>query len=229
MSTESVGFRVWAEGGSAVPFWYFPGMRRFLMKSYARSRAWLASLMLLAVAGCASGGMTNQADTSAGKSSAGSSAAAHNKPIRKPANKKTIAHVGSTITLGGNTSPGEKLAVTLVKYVPTTVATDQFTKPAPGKRFAALQFSFRNLGKSAYQDSPSNGAKVIDVKGQSFGSYPVGDVKAGPQFANGLVDILPGDKALGVIAFEVPKRATIAKVQFATDSGFGEVGEWRVG
>ncbi|HET9828809.1 MAG TPA: DUF4352 domain-containing protein [Nocardioidaceae bacterium] len=204
-------------------------MRRFVMQSCARSRAWLASLTLVAVAGCASGGMTNQADTPSGKSSGGSSATARNKPLGKPANKKTVAHVGSTITLGGNTSPGEKLAVTLVKYVPTTMATDQFSKPAPGKRFAAVQFRFRNLGRSAYQDSPSNGAKVIDVKGQSFGSYLVGDVKAGPQFAHGLVNILPRDKALGVIAFEVPKRATIAKVQFGTDSGFGEVGEWRVG
>jgi len=86
----------------------------------------------------------------------------------------------------------------------------------------------RNLGKSPYQDSPSNGAKVIDAKGQSFASTIAANVKAGPDFAGGQVNILPGDKALGVVVFEVSKKVKIAKVQFATDSGFGQVGEWRV-
>jgi hypothetical protein len=202
----------------------FLGDEAVHMQSHSRSTAWLASLALVVVAGCTSGGMTNAPDKSANKSSGASSPTAS-----KLAKKKTVAHVGSTITLGGNNAAGEKLAVTVVKYVPTTVSTDQFTKPAAGKRFAAVQFSLRNMGKSAYEDSPSNGAKVIDVKGQSFGSYLAGNVKAGPGFANGQVNILPGDKALGVVVFEVPKKVKLAKVQFGTDSGFGQVGEWRVG
>jgi hypothetical protein len=122
--------------------------------------AWLAAPVLV-VSGCTSSGMTNKQDSSTGESSAASSSAGTS------AKKQAAAKVGSTITLGGNNSQGEKLAVTVERYVPSTVSTDGFTKPAAGKRFAAVQFALRNLGTSPYQDAPANGAKVLDAKGQS--------------------------------------------------------------
>jgi hypothetical protein len=66
-----------------------------------------------------------------------------------------------------------------VRYVPVTASADQFTKPAPGKRFPAVQFRSQPRQRP-YQDSPSNGAKVVDAQGQSFASYLAGNVKAGP-------------------------------------------------
>lgn len=44
------------------------------------------------------------------------------------------------------------------------------------------------------------------------------------------VKLTSGDKALGYIAFQVPKASKIAKVQFSMDSGFAdETGEWQLG
>ncbi len=181
----------------------------------------------LALSACqSSGGVKTKADSP----STSSAKHANTSATVRPATSKptaTVAHVGATITLGGNEKPGEKLAVTVVKVAATTKATDGFTKPSRGMRFAAVQFRLRNVGKSTYSDSPDNDSKVFDRQGQSFGSYITGgNVKAGPGFANGTVNIAPGGAELGYLTFQVPRNFKIAKVQFGTDSGFGETAEW---
>ena len=93
----------------------------------------------------------------------------------------------------------------------------------------AVQFRVRNVGKVAYNDSPTNGAKVSDASGQQFDpSIMAQRVSAGPVLPAS-VKLAPGGTALGYIVFEVPKAAKIKSVQFGTDSGFGETGEWRIG
>ena len=135
--------------------------------------------------------------------------------------------MGDTITLTGN-ADGAKLEITMTKVAPTTKATDQFSTPQSGNRFMAVQFRIRNAGKVAYNDSPTNGAKVSDASGQQFDPTIVERVAAGPVLPAS-VKIAPGGTALGYIVFEVPKAAKIKSVQFGTDSGFGETGEWRIG
>lgn len=103
---------------------------------------------------------------------------------------------------------------------------DQFTTPDPGKRFVAVQFQIQNVGTAAYDDSPSNGAKVIDTSGQQFDST-IGDTTAGPSLPSD-TKIVPGQSALGFITFEIPTSSQLAAVQFGTDSGFGSTGQWAV-
>ena len=173
-------------------------------------------------------GVKTKADSpgSSHTKTANTTAATTHLPASKAATP-SAAHVGAAITLGGNNKPGEKLSVAVVKVAATTEATDGFTRPSKGMRFAAVQFRLHNLGKSTYTDSPDNGAKVFDQQGQSFGSYITGgNVKAGPGFASGTVNIAPGGSELGYVTFQVPRHFRIAKIQFGTDSGFGQTGEW---
>lgn len=142
-------------------------------------------------------------------------------PARSPS-----AAVGDTVELTGNLD-GESLAVTLVKLVDPAGAKNQYATPEAGTRFVAVQFRLKNTGTAVYNDSPSNGAKIVDTQGQQF-SPSYNDTGAGPSFP-GRVTVAPGDTGLGFLTFEVPKTSKIAKVQFAMNSGFSpNTGQWTV-
>jgi hypothetical protein len=136
------------------------------------------------------------------------------------------AAVGDTLDLTG-TEDGEALAVTVVKVVDPARAENEYSSPDAGKRFVAVQFRLKNTGTAVYSDSPSNGARLVDTQGQQFDTT-YEDTAAGPGFP-GSVTVAPGDTALGFITFEVPADSTIAKVQFAMNSGFAPTtGQWNV-
>ncbi|MGW7320022.1 DUF4352 domain-containing protein [Streptomyces sp. NPDC054865] len=136
------------------------------------------------------------------------------------------AAVGATLDLRGLTD-GEGLAVTLVKVVDQARTGNPYSAPDAGSRLVAVQFRLKNTGTDVYQDSPSNGAKVVDEQGQQFGSA-YQDTTAGPGFP-GSITVAPGDTGLGFITFEVPKASRVTKVQFAMNSGFSpNTGQWRV-
>lgn len=135
------------------------------------------------------------------------------------------ARLGQTIQLTGN-SDGEKIAVTPVKVIQTAKGADEFTSPDKGKRFFAVRFRIKDLGSASYNDAPSNGAEAIDSKGQQFDA-DINDIAEG-QSLPASTKLAPGESALGYIVFQVPKHATIVKIQFGEDSGFGQTGEWRL-
>ncbi|MEU4347018.1 DUF4352 domain-containing protein [Streptomyces sp. NPDC023838] len=140
--------------------------------------------------------------------------------------RASSATAGNTLDLTGN-NDGEKLAVTVVKVVDPAGAKNQYSSPDASMRFVAVQFRLKNTGTAVYNDSPSNGAKVVDTQGQQFDAT-YGDTNAGPAFP-GSVTIAPGDTGLGFITFEVSVASKIAKVQFAMNSGFsGNTGQWTV-
>ncbi len=136
-----------------------------------------------------------------------------------------IAHLGSSVTITGNNN--EELSVQLVKIVDPTASSDGFSSPDAGKRYVAAQFKLTNTGTVAYSDAPDNDAKVLDAQGQSF-SPDFTDTAAGPEFASNSVNIGPGASELGFITFQVTSGDPVAKVQFTTDSGFGQTAEWLV-
>ncbi|MFD4528612.1 DUF4352 domain-containing protein [Streptomyces sp. NPDC058470] len=144
-------------------------------------------------------------------------------PTPSPASS---AAVGDTLDLTGN-GDGEQLAVTVVKVVDPAGSKNEFSTPEAGTRFVAVQFRLKNTGTAVYDDSPSNGAKVVDAQGQQFDAT-IEDTTAGPSFPAS-VTVAPGDTGLGFITFEVPTASKIAKVQFALNSGFsGNTGQWNV-
>lgn len=141
---------------------------------------------------------------------------------------KSAAAVGDTISLHG-IDDGSRLDVTILKWADPVEATDSFLGPEAGKRWIAGQFQITNTGKATYTDSPSNGAQVVDGKGQHFAATISGGITNGPEMTAAL-KLPPGDKVLGWIVFEVPEATSkISKVQFAMDSGFAdETGQWTV-
>jgi len=118
--------------------------------------------VIAGIAGTASHTVTTGTAGQAGSSqsaTASASSSASSSPAR----------VGSTLTLTGN-DPGEKMAVTVTRVVSHAQPADEFSSPDPGKRFYAVQFRLADTGTTAYSDSPSNGAAVVDSAGQSYQS-----------------------------------------------------------
>ena len=180
------------------------------------------SLLLVATAACSAteDKVTNKPAQS-GPSSPGSSA-----PGQAATPAEEEAKVGDTLNLTGITD-GEKLAVTVVKIVDPARAENQFSTPEPGTRFVSVQFRLRNTGDQAYNDAPSNGAKVVDTEGQSFDASLLDETTAGPAFTTTTIAV--GSTGSGWITFEVPATSKLAKVQFTMNSGFSnDTGEWLV-
>lgn len=159
-------------------------------------------------------------------------------PSREPASKQptgeakaeeakkepSTASVGGAITLQG-TDPGLKVTATVNQLVNPATPAQDFMKPKSGNRFVALQVTLANVGQAVYSDSPTNGAMLIDGEGQQYRST-IYDVREGQSFG-GSATINAGDSRKGMIVFEVPESAKLAKFQFALNSGFADQkGEW---
>ncbi len=100
--------------------------------------------------------------------------------------------------------------------------------PEKGQRWVAVRVRLKNISSSTYDDSPDNGARVIDTKGQQFDTTITTGITAGALFP-GNVKIRPGSAAVGFMVFEVPKTAKLVTLQFGLDSGFADdFGEWEI-
>ncbi len=199
-------------------------MRRVLMLGWGLP-------LIVAVAGCSSG----QSVVTSPQSSSVSSPVSGTPSVSFGGTASSVptaslpasASVGDTLALSG-TSGGEKADVTVVKIVDPASAKEAFSSPKAGERLVAVQFRIRNTGTAVYDDSPSNGARLVDNEGQQFTARIATDTTAGPSFP-GSVMIAPGDTALGYITFTVPTASRVAKVQFALNSGFApSTGQWTV-
>jgi hypothetical protein len=141
------------------------------------------------------------------------------------------ADVGDAIVLSSTDDPNGtgtlRLAVKVENVVPTAFGRGAFENPRKGERFVAVRFVFKNIGATAYHDSPTFGAKAIDSAGHGY-DPTVATVSAGPGFAR-VVNLRHGQIRIGFIVFAVPKAARIVAVQYALNAGYApELGEWRV-
>lgn len=165
--------------------------------------------------------VTNAAPAATTASAGPASTSAPAKPAAP--SSAAPAKVGSAIVLAGQSS--EKMTVTLVKVTDPAKGADEYTTPAAGKHFVAVQLRLLNSGTVAYQDSPDNGARLVGADGSQF-DPTVATTTVGTGFG-GHVNVAPGATALGVITFEVPDGAKPAQFQFALDSGFADqTGQW---
>ena len=143
----------------------------------------------------------------------------------QPGAARPTQQSGRTLTLNG-TITGERIRVSFLRFVNNAHSKDTFFGPSAGKRYFAAQFRITNTGSVQYVDSPANGARVVDSRGNSYRTtFLVGSLREGKPF-DAAISLKTGDSALGYLVFEVPKRAKIHKVQFAENSGFGQVATW---
>ncbi|MFE6055067.1 DUF4352 domain-containing protein [Kitasatospora sp. NPDC056446] len=186
-----------------------------------------AALVTLSATACNSTAGSSVSTEAKQTAATGGSDAAKPAETKAADAPKAAAQVGDTIGLKGS-NPADTADVTLVKVVDNAEGDNEFTHPADGKRFVAVQFRIKASGKKAYSDAPSNGAKVLDAQGQAYGST-IADTKAGPSFQVP-ANIAPGESALGFVTFEVPKDVKLDKAQFGLDSGFApQTGQWKLG
>ena len=147
--------------------------------------------------------------------------------VGKKAKSATPAKIKQPITIRGN-EDGAKAQVTAVKFVNSVRSNDGFRPPDKGQRWVGVQFRIKNTGTVAYDDAPSNGAKVIDAHGQQFeADVTAFHINAGPMLP-AITKVAVGGSALGYLVFSVPKASKVAKIQFSEDSGFADTAEWVV-
>ncbi|MFB4272893.1 DUF4352 domain-containing protein [Nonomuraea sp. GTA35] len=89
------------------------------------------------------------------------------RPAEQPMQEQPApAAVGGAITLQG-LDPGLKMQVTVARLIDPATG-DQFSKPKSGNRLVAVEVTLANVGEAVYDDSPTNGALLIDGEGQQF-------------------------------------------------------------
>jgi hypothetical protein len=154
------------------------------------------------------------------------SARATAEPTGEPSAQPTAAKVGSPITVTG-LDGGSEVTVVVKKIVDPTDSTNEFSAPAPGSRYVAVQFEITNTGTVLYDDFPALGATVKDAQGRQFDFAFTEGVTAGARMPDS-VKLLPGKKTLGYIVFEVPDASKVASVKFGMEAGLGDTGEWQV-
>ncbi|WP_406202502.1 DUF4352 domain-containing protein [Kitasatospora sp. NBC_01560] len=194
-----------------------------------------AALVALTATACNSTGgasvATEPKQTAAASAPAGAAAGstgaakpAETKPADAP---KAAAKVGDTIALKGM-EKSNTADVTAVKVVDPAESSNEYLKPADGKRYVSVQFQIKATGTQAYGETPWSSAKVVDAQGQAYGPT-LADTKAGPAFQTP-TNIAAGESGKGFVTFEVPTDAKLDKVQFALDNGFAnQVGQWKIG
>ncbi|MCP9210220.1 DUF4352 domain-containing protein [Streptomyces cucumeris] len=137
-----------------------------------------------------------------------------------------VSTVGDTISLKG-AEDGEKLDVTLVKWLDPAKSADSHTIPSPGKRWVAAQIRLVNTGSESYRDSPPDCVRVADADGRRYDAT-VADIAAGASMATDL-KLTTGEKTVGWVVAEVPKGSAVTSLQFIPSGGAAdETGQWAV-
>jgi hypothetical protein len=155
----------------------------------------------------ASGGTTTEAETTTEEAESDSG----------------LAGIGDTIVLHGY-EEGEELTVT-VKRLINPAKSEQYFGPSRGNKFVAVDVVLKNTGSAAYNDSPSNGAELIDTNDEGYTSSIYDTPSCHPIGSS--VKIASGSKRAGCLVFEVKKKSEPAVFQFTMASGFAdETGEW---
>jgi hypothetical protein len=144
-------------------------------------------------------------------------------PPPPPSSDSNNAGVGDAITLAGQDS-GSEMRVKVLQVIYPATPSDQYDSPSTGHVYGAVRIRLTNVGTVAYNDSPSNGAAIIDSKDQQYDS-----TYGGLEPALHSLIIGAGDSRVGFISFEVPEGTKLRTFQFTLDSGFGpETGEWNL-
>jgi hypothetical protein len=133
---------------------------------------------------------------------------------------RAMPHIGNSITIR---SYDEYVRITLLVVRSPALVDQRFATPSPGDKYVAVLLRIVNLSRYRYNDSPSNGARIIAATRAAYritlpGREPNLDEMAA---------IPPGGRHTGWLTFEVPVQARLTKFFFVLDSGFApEHGQW---
>jgi len=174
----------------------------------------LAASAALALAGCGSDSTDAAADAST------AAVAASTAPAQSTATTAEAADFGPPVELKALNK--EPIEVTLLQIADPATSDNPSLQPEAGKRYLAAELRIDNTGAQPYDDTPANGAAVIDTSDAEWDASIFDPIEPG----FGSLTIAPGDGRTGWITFEVPEGAVLRTLQFVTDSGFGSETEW---
>lgn len=102
--------------------------------------------------------------------------------------------------------------------------------PGTGERFVGVVLRLKNVGMTAYSDSPAAAASLVTTSGRPAGNasadYQGG--ACGGAFTSS-VDLPPGRTARGCVPFVVVKGERARRFRFGVDAGMGpQSGTWRL-
>lgn len=171
--------------------------------------------------GCGTPTVTDTADTADKEAAISKPSESGAAESAAPAKK---AGIGDAITLRA-ADDKVRIVVKPTRVIKSGQPANDFTKPADGKRLYGIQFTIKNAGAEAWDDSLN--AAVIDAEGQEFEASLFGEIAGLPKFGDSAV--AAGDVRRGVIVFEVPKKAEITKVQVEINASFSnQAAEWLI-
>jgi hypothetical protein len=175
-------------------------------------------LAALAVAGCGTSTVTATAPKTT--SPAQSSSAA--PPSPSPSQQQ--AHLGDQFTVA--LEDGTEYDVTLRRVDQQASPANEFEAAQPGHHLAAAQFRVR--ATTGVDENANNNTTAIGSDEQAYTSS-VASVAEGTNFANGEIRLQPGGSLVGWVAFELPDRVRITRVQWTPASGFSsQAAEWQI-
>lgn len=190
-------------------------------------RTLLLTVSVLLLAGCSSSTPTVNTEPVKVPAAADSSTTSAPSKAATTSVAPKAAKVGDTIDLSGG---DEHIQITLVKVVDPAKSTDEYRTPKAGNRFIAVQMRIVNVNSKAYTGDPMARTVAKDADGQVFeADFSPAQTDVGQPMDSGLT-LAPGDKALGVLTFEVPSGVKLVTVQYSTHAfNNGKTAQWTLG
>ena len=133
---------------------------------------------------------------------------------------RSALRIGDSVALK---SYDEYVRVTLLSLQNPARGANDIGTPSPGLKYVSISLRIVNLSRERYNDSPSNGARIISTARAVYlitlpGKEPNLDEMAA---------IPPGGAHIGWITFQIPVKARLWKFRFNLDSGFvAQRAEW---
>ena len=98
---------------------------------------------------------------------------------------------------------------------------------AAGHKLIGFDVRITNVGDKMFDDPQPNGTLILfgGENGKPTNLITAGGTNPCP---NPSLKLKKGQSAIACMAFDVPKNAKLQTFQYATDSGFGDTGLWRL-
>lgn len=137
----------------------------------------------------------------------------------------TAQPIGYTYTLTDQS--GNKMGVTLTKFIPKAQPATSIDQPTAGSHLAAAQFQITNNSSSKISESADTSAVLEDQQNQSYDTDFSQASDCQPFASTALDNLGPGESATGCVVYKVPDTVTPIKVKYTPSSGFAsDSGLW---
>ncbi|MGH7758769.1 MAG: hypothetical protein ACREN7_05615 [Candidatus Dormibacteria bacterium] len=121
--------------------------------------------------------------------------------------------------------------MTLKGVVDPAMESDGYELLPGGQKLVAVELTVKNVGTGSEQDNVLVASTLLDSQGQPYPgvnavNYTVSQCSI---FAKGQVNLEVGQSSSGCVIFQIPVKTAPAEFEYEPDSGFGALGQWKLG